>query len=212
MASPWCCSRDGTCGPNFLAFLPESWQWNLGLPAQTKKCTNLSQSSIASFTCAFSRRWRVGIPRYDHLYMEEDFMKHVGRICSKCHPSTLHMVSLYRYRALIELAKEKNLRLHAVGSGASGCMPMFKHLKWRAEVKINGFLPQIVWNSWLLPSSILFWWCGILLEQLHAWQCIMSVACTFANRKLLHLFDKNIVWMEEILHQLATVRYNYERW
>ena len=68
-------------------------------------------------------------PRYDHLYMEEDFMKHVGRICSKCHPSTLHMVSLYRYRALIELAKEKNLRLHAVGSGASGCMPMFKHLK-----------------------------------------------------------------------------------
>ena len=42
-------------------------------------------------------------PRYDHLYQEEDFMKHVGKICSQCHPSTLHMVSLYRYRALIEL-------------------------------------------------------------------------------------------------------------
>ena len=27
-----------------------------------KKCTNLSQSSIVSFTCAFSRRWHVGIP------------------------------------------------------------------------------------------------------------------------------------------------------
>jgi hypothetical protein len=23
IASPWCCSRDGTCGPNFLAFLPK---------------------------------------------------------------------------------------------------------------------------------------------------------------------------------------------
>ena len=44
-------------------------------------------------------------PRYDHLYQEEDFMKHVGKICSKCHPSTMDMVSLYRYRALIELAK-----------------------------------------------------------------------------------------------------------
>ena len=43
-------------------------------------------------------------PRYDHLYQEEDFMKHIGKICSKCHPSTLHLVSLYRYRALIELA------------------------------------------------------------------------------------------------------------
>ena len=46
-------------------------------------------------------------PRYDHLYQEEDFMKHVGKICSKCHPSTMDMVSLYRYRALIELAKDE---------------------------------------------------------------------------------------------------------
>lgn len=34
-------------------------------------------------------------------------MKHVGKICSKCHPSTMDMVSLYRYRALIELAKDE---------------------------------------------------------------------------------------------------------
>lgn len=46
-------------------------------------------------------------PRYDHLYMEEDFMKHVGRICGKCHPSTMDMVSLYRYRTLVELAKHR---------------------------------------------------------------------------------------------------------
>ena len=53
-------------------------------------------------------------PRYDHLYMEEDFMKHVGRICSKCHPSTLDMVSLYRYRALIELAAKEKLGSRAL--------------------------------------------------------------------------------------------------
>ena len=43
-------------------------------------------------------------PRYDHLYMEEDFMKHVGKICSMCHPSTMDTVALFRYRALIELS------------------------------------------------------------------------------------------------------------
>ena len=46
-------------------------------------------------------------PRYDHLYMEEDFMKHVGKICSMCHPATMDTVALYRYRALIELMKNE---------------------------------------------------------------------------------------------------------
>lgn len=44
-------------------------------------------------------------PRFDHLYMEEDFLKHVAKICGKCHPNTMHMVALFRYRALIELAQ-----------------------------------------------------------------------------------------------------------
>ena len=42
-------------------------------------------------------------PRYDHLYMEEDFMKHVAQICGKCHPKTIDWVSLSRYRCLLEL-------------------------------------------------------------------------------------------------------------
>ena len=67
-------------------------------------------------------------PRYDHLYMEEDFMKHVGRICSKCHPATLDMVSLYRYRALIELAaKEKPGSRAQKGRDAAGhCMELLR--------------------------------------------------------------------------------------
>lgn len=43
-------------------------------------------------------------PRYDHLYMEEDFMKHISKICARCHPSTMDTVALFRYRALIELS------------------------------------------------------------------------------------------------------------
>ena len=42
-------------------------------------------------------------PRYEHLYMEEDYMKHISKICSRCHPATMDRVCLYRYRALIEL-------------------------------------------------------------------------------------------------------------
>lgn len=42
-------------------------------------------------------------PRYDHLYMDEDFMKHISKIACRCHPLTMHKVTLQRYRALIEL-------------------------------------------------------------------------------------------------------------
>ena len=42
-------------------------------------------------------------PRYDHLYSDEDFMKQTSRIASRTHPSTMDKVTLYRYRALIEL-------------------------------------------------------------------------------------------------------------
>lgn len=42
-------------------------------------------------------------PRYDHLYMDEDFMKHISRIASRTHPNTMDKVVLHRYRAMIEL-------------------------------------------------------------------------------------------------------------
>lgn len=42
-------------------------------------------------------------PRYEHLYMEEDFMKHIALICGQCHPTTMDTVALYRYRSLLEL-------------------------------------------------------------------------------------------------------------
>eukprot|EP00438_Fugacium_kawagutii_P025206 Skav225051 [mRNA] locus=scaffold1570:218183:218920:+ [translate_table: standard] len=61
--------------------------------------------------CLFTRATGRN-PRYDHLYMEEDFMKHVARICSRCHPATMDTVSLCRYRALIELAKPGAHRAH----------------------------------------------------------------------------------------------------
>ena len=64
--------------------------------------------------CLFVKATRRN-PRYDHLYQEEDFMKHVGKICSKCHPSTLNMVSLFRYRALKELVW-KNLGFPTLGA------------------------------------------------------------------------------------------------
>lgn len=41
-------------------------------------------------------------PRYEHLYMEEDYMKHISKICSRCHPSTMDKVCLFRYRAFLE--------------------------------------------------------------------------------------------------------------
>eukprot|EP00439_Symbiodinium_sp_Y106_P037149 s7437_g4.t1 len=41
-------------------------------------------------------------PRYDHLYMEEDFMKEIGRIASRTHARTMASVTLLRYRALLE--------------------------------------------------------------------------------------------------------------
>ena len=41
-------------------------------------------------------------PRYDHLYMEEDFMKEIGRIASRTHARTMSSVTLLRYRALLE--------------------------------------------------------------------------------------------------------------
>lgn len=42
-------------------------------------------------------------PRYDHLYSDEDFMRHISKICSRCHASTMDTVALHRYRVLIEL-------------------------------------------------------------------------------------------------------------
>ena len=41
-------------------------------------------------------------PRYDHLYMEDDFMKEIGRIASRTHARTMGSVTLLRYRALLE--------------------------------------------------------------------------------------------------------------
>ena len=40
--------------------------------------------------------------RYDHLYMDEDFMKQVAKIASFTHPRTLDKVTMYRYRAFLE--------------------------------------------------------------------------------------------------------------
>ena len=42
-------------------------------------------------------------PRFDHLYMEEDFMKEIGRIASRTHANTMDLVTLLRYRCLVEL-------------------------------------------------------------------------------------------------------------
>ena len=42
-------------------------------------------------------------PRFDHLYMDEDFMKQVARIASRTHANTMDHVTLLHYRALREL-------------------------------------------------------------------------------------------------------------
>ncbi|CAE7228611.1 ttn-1 [Symbiodinium necroappetens] len=39
---------------------------------------------------------------YEHCYQDEDLMKEIGRICSSCHPATMHYVTCNRYRALLE--------------------------------------------------------------------------------------------------------------
>ena len=47
-------------------------------------------------------------PRFDHLYMEEDYMKEIGRIASRTHASTMDRVTLLRYRCLLEMANLGN--------------------------------------------------------------------------------------------------------
>ena len=42
-------------------------------------------------------------PRFDHLYMEEDYMRHIGRIASRTHARTMGYICLLRYRALLEM-------------------------------------------------------------------------------------------------------------
>ena len=44
--------------------------------------------------------------RFEHLYQEEDFMKHISKICSRTHPTTMDHVCLSRYRALKELCED----------------------------------------------------------------------------------------------------------
>ena len=44
--------------------------------------------------------------RFEHLYQEEDFMKHISKICSVTHPTTMDHVCLSRYRALKELCED----------------------------------------------------------------------------------------------------------
>lgn len=52
--------------------------------------------------CRFVRDTKRN-PRFDHLYSDEDFMRHVAKICTRCHPKTMDVVALHRYRTLIEL-------------------------------------------------------------------------------------------------------------
>ena len=47
-------------------------------------------------------------PRFDHLYMEEDFMKEIGRIASRTHANTMDSVTLLRYRCLLEMSELGN--------------------------------------------------------------------------------------------------------
>ena len=77
-----------TCviGVGLFYFSTKIWQWKLACGTQTEKCTITRRN-----------------PRYDHLYMDEDFMKHISRIASRTHPNTMDKVVLHRYRALIEL-------------------------------------------------------------------------------------------------------------
>ena len=55
-------------------------------------------------------------PRFDHLYMEEDYMKEIGRIASRTHATTMDRVTLLRYRCLLEMCDlgdtEKACRPH----------------------------------------------------------------------------------------------------
>lgn len=41
--------------------------------------------------------------RFEHYYQDEDLMKEIGKIASRTHPSTMELVTLERYAALLEL-------------------------------------------------------------------------------------------------------------
>ena len=40
--------------------------------------------------------------RFEHYYQDEDLMNEIGRIASRTHPNTMDVVTLKRYRALLE--------------------------------------------------------------------------------------------------------------
>ncbi|CAK9060169.1 unnamed protein product, partial [Durusdinium trenchii] len=40
---------------------------------------------------------------FEHYYQDEDLMKEIGKIASRTHPSTMELVTLERYAALLEL-------------------------------------------------------------------------------------------------------------
>ena len=104
---PWLCAQTAedmcVAGRSFLLYY-QKLAVESRAASQGKKMYKVVPKFHSLLHLCMNARVTGRNPRYDHLYQEEDFMKHVGKICSQCHPSTLHMVSLYRYRALVELA------------------------------------------------------------------------------------------------------------
>lgn len=103
---PWldASTADDMCdaGRSFLIFYQK-----LGLAAKMYKIVPKFHCMLH---CALYVQRTHRNPRYEHLYQEEDFMKHISCICSQCHPKTMDTVCLYRYRALVELCDATELK------------------------------------------------------------------------------------------------------
>ncbi|CAK9112062.1 unnamed protein product [Durusdinium trenchii] len=50
----------------------------------------------------FSRDMSLRNPRFEHCYQDEDLMMEISRISSRTHPSTMELVTMRRYRALLQ--------------------------------------------------------------------------------------------------------------
>ena len=89
-----------TAGRRFLLFYQK-------LAADSKPGNHRLYHITPKFHCLLHMCLKLPVemrnPRFDHLYMEEDFMKEIGRIASRAHANTMDRVTLLRYRCLLEM-------------------------------------------------------------------------------------------------------------
>ena len=110
---PWldAATADSMCdeGRSFLVFYQK-----LGLAARAqfpnRKMYKIVPKFHSMLHCALYVQRTRRNPRYEHLYQEEDFMRHISCICGKCHPMTMDTVCLFRYRCLVELCRATDYR------------------------------------------------------------------------------------------------------